>query len=68
MNQNPWYVDGMAQYERDRIRSELKQIRLEEKALKASQKASRREDNSSRAYRPSLLMRIVLTTVKWLIP
>ena len=68
MNQNPWYVDGMAQYERDRIRSELKQIRLEEKAMKASQKASQREDNSSRAYRPNLLMRIVLTTIKWLIP
>ena len=35
MNQNPWYLERMVQYEQDRTDQALKQIRLEEEALKA---------------------------------
>jgi len=35
MNQNPWQVENMAQYERGRIQQEMKEIRLLERALKA---------------------------------
>jgi hypothetical protein len=66
MNNNPWIVDAMADYERDRIRRELKQIRLEEKALKASQIEAK--TSKARGYRPGVLMRIVIATIKSLIP
>ena len=36
MNTNPWFVERMAQYERDRIQGDMRQIRLEEEALQAS--------------------------------
>src|SRR5574340_1121566 len=41
MNMNPWYVDNAAQYERQRIRAEMKQIRLEESAKRAQPKLGR---------------------------
>jgi hypothetical protein len=66
MNNNPWLVDGLADYERDRIRGELKQIRLAEKALKATQMEAK--TNKAPVYRPGVLMRIVLATIKSLIP
>jgi hypothetical protein len=66
MNQNPWYVDGLAEYERDRVRREVRQIRLEEKAMKAMQREGK--PGKARAYRVSLLMGIVLAMLKWLIP
>ena len=34
MNQNPWHVENMAQYERERIRQEMGQIRLGERVSK----------------------------------
>ena len=65
MNQNPWYVDGLAAYERDRVRSEMKQIRLEEAAMKAGDLEQAK--GKSRASRPGLLVQIVLLTMKWLV-
>ena len=65
MNQNPWYVDGLAAYERDRVRSEMKQIRLEEAAMKTSDLEQTK--GKTRAPRPGLLMQIVLLTMKWLV-
>ena len=35
MNMNPWITERMAEYQRDRIRSDMKQIRLEEEAMHA---------------------------------
>ena len=35
MNMNPWITERMAEYQRDRIRSDMKQIRLEEEAMQA---------------------------------
>ena len=46
MNMNPWHVENMAQYERDRIRDEVRQLRLEQKALKR------------RIRRPSLVLKV----------
>ena len=46
MNMNPWQVENMARYERDRIRDEVRQIRLEQKALKA------------RIRQPSLVLKV----------
>lgn len=66
MNNNPWIVESMAEYERDRIRHELKQIRLEEKARKASQVEAK--TSKARAYRPGVFMRVVIATIKSLIP
>ena len=54
MNQNPWHVESMAQYERGRIQQEMKQIRLEEEALKG------------RVRRPGLLQQARLMVSKWL--
>lgn len=36
MNMNPWILERMAEYGRDRIRRDMKQIRLEEEAMRAS--------------------------------
>jgi hypothetical protein len=65
MNQNPWYVDGLAAYERERVRSEMKQIRLEEAARKTSDLEQTK--SKTRASRPGRLMQIVLITIKWLV-
>lgn len=46
MNMNPWQVENMAQYERDRIRDEVRQLRLEQKARKA------------RTRQPSLVLKV----------
>jgi hypothetical protein len=35
MNMNPWITDALIEYERDRIRRDMKQIRLEEEAMRA---------------------------------
>jgi hypothetical protein len=65
MNQNPWYLERMGEYERDRIRDEMKQIRLEEEAMKAGHI----EENKTTAhvYHPRLLTRIVPIFVKWMV-
>lgn len=66
MNNNPWLVDGLADYERDRIRHELKEIRLAEKAMKATQVEAK--TSKAHVYRPGVFMRIVLAMIKSLIP
>ncbi len=65
MNQNPWHVESMAQYERERIQKEMKQIRLEEEALKA--KSAEERPTQAHAHRPSLLLRIVLAMVRLMV-
>jgi hypothetical protein len=64
MNMNPWYLERMAEYERDRIRRDMKQIRLEEEAIQAGR--AKEKTTKARLYRPRLLMRIVPSFVKWM--
>ena len=61
-NMNPWIVEALVEYERDRIRRDMKQIRLEEEAMRAS----RTEEKTAKArfYGPHLLMLIVPIFVK----
>jgi hypothetical protein len=62
MNMNPWYLERMAEYERDRIRRDMKQIRLEQEAMLAGR--TEVKTTKARLYRPLLLMQIVSTLVK----
>jgi hypothetical protein len=64
MNMNPWSIERMVEYERDRIERDIKQIRLEKEARQANCP----EENTTkiRSYRPRLLMWITPTFVKWI--
>ena len=62
MNMNPWIMERMAEYERDRIRRDMKQIRLEEEAIQASRKEEKTAE--ARLDRPRLFLRIVPTFIK----
>ena len=64
MNMNPWFLERMAEYERDRIRRDMKQIRLEEEAMRAGR--TEEKTTKARLYRPRLLMQIVPIFVKWI--
>lgn len=61
-NMNPWIVEALVEYEKERIRRDMKQIRLEEEAMQAGRAEEKTTD--ARLYRPRLLMRIVPTFVK----
>lgn len=65
MNHNPWYLERLAEYERDRIQRDIKQIRLEKAAMKAN--SLKEKTTKARVFRPRLLVRVMLTTIKWLI-
>jgi hypothetical protein len=62
MNMNPWMVERMVEYERDRIRSDMKQIHLEEEAIQAGR--TEEKTTKTRLYRLRLVMRIVPTLVQ----
>ena len=62
MNMNPWFLERMAEYERDRIQSDMKQIRLEEEAMRAGR--TEEKTTKARLYRSRLLMWIVCTLAK----
>ena len=62
MNTNPWILERMAEYERDRIRRDMKQIRLEEEAIQAGR--TEEKITKARFYRPRLLMLIVCILAK----
>lgn len=64
MNMNPWFLERMVEYERDRIRRDMKQIRLEEEAMRA--RRTEEKTTKARFNRPRLLMQIVPTFVKWM--
>ena len=55
MNQNPWQVDNMAQYERGRVQQEMREIRALERALK------------DRVRRPSMRQQVWLVILRWFI-
>ena len=63
MNMNPWYLERMVEYERERIRRDMQQIRLEEEAIRASRIEEKRK--KAPIYRHRLLMWIVPTFIKW---
>ena len=62
MNMNPWIIEALVEYERDRIRRDMKQIRLEQEAMRAGR--TEVKTTKARLYRPLLLMQIVSTLVK----
>ena len=58
MNHNSWYVDNVADYERQRIRDDMRQIRLEQKALKADARkttSSRTQSGFVRTFKHATL-------------
>jgi hypothetical protein len=55
MNQNPWQVESLARYERDRIREEMRQIRMQERALKA------------RVRKPNFKFQVWRILLRWLV-
>ena len=61
---NPWFLERMADYERNRIQRDMKQIRLEKEAIQASR--IEEKPTKARLYRPRLLMRIVPTLLQWI--
>ena len=64
MNMNPWFLERMVDYERDRIQNDIKQIRLEKEAMQAG----RTEEKTTKAHfsRPGRLMLIVSTLTRWM--
>ena len=62
MNMNPWIIEALVEYERDRIRRDMKQIRLEQEAMLAGR--TEVKTTKARLYGPRLLMQIVSTLVK----
>jgi hypothetical protein len=65
MNHNPWYLERLAEYERDRIQHDIQQIRLEKEAMKAS--STEAKTTKAHISRPRLLVHVMLTTIKWLL-
>ena len=66
MNDNPWYVNNTANYERQRARDEMRQIRLQQKAMKAAnaqRASSRTQPTFLRTFRHTTLLmaRAVIT-------
>jgi hypothetical protein len=59
---NPWIMEALVEYERDRIRRDMKQIRLEIEAIQAGR--TEEKTTTAHLYRPRLLMWIVPTLVK----
>jgi hypothetical protein len=64
MNMNPWFLERMADYERDRIESDMKQIRLEKEAMQAG--CPEENTTKTHSYRPGLFMQIAPTFTKWM--
>lgn len=64
MNTNPWFLERMADYERDRIQRDMKQILLEKEAIRAGH--TEEIITKARLYRPRRLMQIMPTFVKWM--
>lgn len=61
-NMNPWIIAALVEYDRERIRRDMKQIRLEEEAIRAGR--TEEKTTEARLYRPRLLVLIVTTFVK----
>jgi hypothetical protein len=52
---NPWYLENMAEYQRQQIRNDFEQIHLEDRAIR------------SRVYRPGLFERSMFRFANWMI-
>ena len=61
-NMNPWIVEALVEYDRERIRRDMKQIRLEEEAMRAGH--TEEKITKARFFRPRLLMLIVCILAK----
>ena len=63
MNMNPWFLERMVDYERDRIQHDMRQIRLEKEAMRAN-RIEEKTNNKASFHHPSLFMSIVSTLVR----
>ena len=59
---HPWLIAALVEYDKERIRRDMKQIGLEEEALQAGYPEEKTTE--ARLYRPHLLVQIALTVVK----
>ena len=64
MSMNPWIIEALVEYERDRIRRDMKQIRLEKEAIQTGR--TEEKTTTAHLYRPRLLMWIAPTFAKWI--
>jgi hypothetical protein len=61
---NPWIVEDLIKYERERIRRDMKRIRLEHEAIQANRTGEK--TTKARFYLLHLLMQIVPAFIKWI--
>jgi len=64
MNINPWMIEALVEYEKDRIQRDMKRIRLEEESIEAG----RVVENTAKTHLslPHLVMQIASRFVKWM--
>ena len=65
MNINPWVIQALVEYERDRILHDMQQIRLEEEAMQAERVVE--DIATTRLSRSRRLMLIVSTLIQWML-
>jgi len=64
MNINPWLIEALVEYEKDRIQRDMQRIRLEEEALEAGRVVEIMA--KTRLSLPHLLTQIGSRLVKWM--
>ena len=64
MNINPWMIEALVEYEKDRIQRDMKRIRLEEESIEDG----RVVENTAKTHLslPHLVMQIASRFVKWM--
>jgi len=64
MNINPWMIEALVEYEKDRIQRDMKRIRLEEESIEAGRVVENIAE--TRLSLPHLVMQIASRFVKWM--
>ena len=64
MNINPWLIEALVEYEKERIQRDMRRIRLEEEALEASRVVKNMAKTRLSLLR--LLTQIMSRFVKWM--
>ena len=64
MNINPWMIEALVEYEKDRIQRDMKRIRLEEESIEAGRVVE--NIAKTRLSLPHLVMQTASRFVKWM--
>ena len=64
VNQNPWFIEQTAKYERQQIQADMRQIHLGERAMRADQLAVRHAKVQESKSSSPVLRRVALTLGK----